>query len=326
MIRIREIIIGLQEGAQTRAFRAEIPPVPHVVLSGELVDDEPLVSALRSLLDGTPPDGRAARLPFLRIDLETDRGPVVIMQDAAQGVRVVHTPDAPDLTLPLDADPAAWRALRIAQADRLGLASPEALRSAPTTVAPDAPTATATIAGPAARFQAEHRRRQTLHAAWTENRSAMARSVVPDWIWWATGIGGVGVLMTAVALLWPEMRRAAIPVIAGGSLLGFGLYAALARREVRRRGAIQAEHEVLEAELAASDRTLSELEATLRNQGIHPQDVLPKSDAASAMVLVSAGGPEQLGPWQWIQVAARTDSTARTDGAAVGWSKLPVGA
>lgn len=52
----------------------------------------------------------------------------------------------------------------------------------------------------------------------------MTASVVPDWLWIATGAGGLGVFMTLIALMYPELRVYSVIALVVLSVIGFGLY------------------------------------------------------------------------------------------------------
>jgi hypothetical protein len=52
----------------------------------------------------------------------------------------------------------------------------------------------------------------------------MTASVVPDWLWIATGAGGLGVFMTLIALMYPELRVYSVLSLVVFSVIGFGLY------------------------------------------------------------------------------------------------------
>ncbi len=119
-----------------------------------------------------------------------------------------------------------------------------------------------------------HRRAAALAKAVRAIDDRMTASVVPDWLWIATGLGGVGVFLTVIALLYPDLRIYVVPMLSVAALLGFLAYALRAFRELKVRGELQLERRELRARREAARAEAKDRQAALARSGRSPEEVL----------------------------------------------------
>ena len=144
--------------------------------------------------------------------------------------------------------------------------------------------------------EAERRRNQLARAV-REVDDKMTASVVPDWLWVATGFGGVGVTLTAIVFLYPETRIYLIPALILLSIVGFALYGFRSAKELRIRGRLQVERRDLRERREKAKAEAAKLRETLEAQGIDPDGVLvrlSKIGVADAPVILSGHDPSAL--------------------------------
>lgn len=255
-MKIAEIMLGVaRDGrAETLRFDCSGAELVHVDVDPALAPPEELARAVRETIAAPERSAAKAAVPFVRVALRAGELVLEIADDALAGMRVLTETRAGAMPLIIEAkhgDEEAIDALLARVALAADASDSELLFSALSAVAQNADAAAEGSEEQRAYANA-HRRASELHKAVRAIDDAMTRSVIPDWIWIATALGGVGVFMTVIALLYPEYRVIVLPVLVGGSVLGFGAYGAMSWRELKKRGALLAERRELRARREAA--------------------------------------------------------------------------
>jgi hypothetical protein len=288
---LMEIVLGLADGTAHRVVprpsAVTVVPVDLENLSGEDVGRavrDVLVQPRRS-------EAASKKVPFVRVTLENREVALVAADDAFQNMRLLTVEQKGKVPLLFEAntqsvvDDARLEVVLGRIATTLGTRSPDEL--GPALSAATGPGPSPSEASPKeqayARAQAKAAARAAeIHAL--DDR--MTRSVVPDWLWVASGVGGLGVLMTAVTLYYPRAKPIVLPLMVLLLCAGLAAYAWRALRELKTRSLLQETRLKLREERETARREAAELGETLRRKGLDPEEVLRRvrPDQPSASV------------------------------------------
>lgn len=286
-MRIDEIILGVRtpDGPVTRRVVPNPTGVTVVSCAAQHVTAEITAQALRDTLASPDRLLSAAHIPFVRILLREGHREILIADDAAGSGRMLTEVEGrgPARTIEsrsggADQQDAALEDALARIASLAGLRDPGLLLPALTQIE-HGPREGRSVDGriidpKEIAYKEAHDRVQFFSSRVRGVDDRMTASVVPDWIWIATGFGGVGVLATVVALLHPELRASVIPSIVILSLLGFTLYALRSFRELRTRGLLQEERRQVRTLRESARDDLRRLSQALRERGQDPDEVL----------------------------------------------------
>ncbi len=306
--KILRVTLGVLEAGTPAVYRIEPYPDGLSVVATGTLSSEAIAAAVRHAL--SRPEPRSPEpIPFVRVALGAGEVELEVADDAAQSMRMLSEVRSGAAPLVIEAGPdqdAEMDALlaRIGASagllpNQLGAAL--ARRAARDEAPGGAPDAT----GEALAFLDAHRRATQLAGAVRAVDDQMTASVVPDWLWIATGFGGLGVLLTAIVFLYPETRLRLIPALIALSVVGFGLYGWRSFAELRVRGRLQIERAELRARREAAREEARALRARLCQDGADPDALLvrlqeivvppgvPAIFAQHGAALSAAGPPEQ---------------------------------
>lgn len=274
---IEEIVLGVKGSAGPITLRllplkSGISIVP--VDLGEISPGD-LARALRETLAGPEREAAHAALPFARIIARTEDLELAVADDSAAGVRMLSETRPGGVSMILEAtEPDQIDTLLSRVALAAGAEDSDTLlvrleRRAPSEAAREADATTEELA-----YVDLHRRAAALAREVRAVDDRMTASVVPDWLWIATGFGGAGVFMTAIAFLYPELRIYVIPMMSVVAMIGFLAYGYRAWRELKIRGALQLERAELRGRRESARSELRAMAASLRATGIDPDQAL----------------------------------------------------
>lgn len=312
-MKIAEIVLGIaRDGrAETLRFDCAGAELVHVDVDPALAPPDELARAVRETIAAPERSAAKAVVLFVRVTLRAGELVLEIADDALAGMRVLTETRAGAMPLIIEAkhgDEEAIDALLARVALAADAADSELLLGALGASGGENRSASSGDAGEEQRSYANaHRRAAELHKAVRAIDEAMTRSVVPDWIWIATALGGVGVFMTVVALLYPEYRVIVLPVLVGGSVLGFGAYGMMSWRELKKRGALLAERRELRARREAAR---AEVRAFI-SRGVTLPEGMETAQPRDVPAIVSALEHAQPGR-QIIAFSGRRDTPATT--------------
>jgi hypothetical protein len=279
-MRITEIVVGVL-GATPKTLR--IVPRPAgltiVPISAELGGPDGLARAVRETLASPDRSAATAEVPFVRVIAELGDLELTVADDATGSGRMLTETHETGVPLIMETNTRAKdegdRDARLeALLARVCLAA--GVDEADTLLAALAHDAEPAAVGDAeAHAYAEaHHRASTLAREVRAIDDRMTASVVPDWLWIATGLGGIAVLMTVVALLYPELRIYVVPAMIAASVLGFGAYGYRAWRELQTRGGLMIERKELRARREAARAEARTLRAALVARGVDADGAL----------------------------------------------------
>jgi hypothetical protein len=258
------------EAGEPRVYEVE----PHadgltVVPSGEL-DPETIAAAVRHTLS-LPEPRTGGAIPFVRVALESEGLAIEAADDASQSMRMLTEGRPGALPLVMEAVELDDVEALISRISRAAGMEPERFALGLSTIE----TAGGGEASAEESAYVEAQRRAThLAKAVREIDDRMTASVVPDWLWVATGFGGLGVLLTAIVFLYPETRIFLIPALIVLSLIGFLLYGWRSMHELRLRGRLQIERAEMRARREEAREAAKQQRAALVERGSDPDAVL----------------------------------------------------
>jgi hypothetical protein len=273
-MKVSEIVLGAALDPP-RTLRVQPNPsgltlVP-VDLAGLAASD--VAAAIRETLAGSERRTLDKALPFLRITAAGDDVEVSIADDAALGLRLLTEtrPGGVPLLLEARSDEDVDAILR-RMALASGTADPEIMLAG--LAGPGSAAATLGPSPEASAYLDAYRRASALAKEVRAIDDRMTASVVPDWLWIATGLGGVGVFLTVIALLYPDLRIYVVPALTLFALLGFAAYGIRAFRELKVRADLQEQRRELRARREAARSEARERAAALASTGEAPETVL----------------------------------------------------
>lgn len=285
MLRLVEIIVGLEGG---EAVKADVETkddihVAHVDPSAG-VSAEDLARALRQTLSAPFRASARETVPFIRATLRDDNKEISVADDAYASLRMLTEIQGTSLPLIIEAETHPGRTdprvdvilSRVAGAfdaqspeDLAPLLSDTGQRS---DLAALSPTENALVRA--------HAKARQLAREVQAIDDKMTASVVPDWIWVATGLGGVGVMMTAVVLFKPELRVFVIPAMVAVLLLGLAAYALVSWKELKTRALLSDARGRVRTEREAARAEVRQVRDRLAKKGVDPDGLLSRlSDA-----------------------------------------------
>jgi hypothetical protein len=275
-MKIVEILIGvMRDGApHTETFAVEgstTIPVPN---------PEELALAVRETMARATRETAKETLPFIRITAREGADEISIADDAAAGLRLYTETQKRGLPLIVEAKAGDEETIDALLA-RVALAF-SAEDNEQLFFALGREDFENTTRAPSSEYEAAQQRAKQLEQAVRRLDDRMTKSVVPDWLWIASGFGGIGVLMTTVALLYPDLRSIIVPIIVVVAVLGFAAYARMSMREMKRRGKILNERRELRARREDARR-----EARMLAGGSAP----PSEGSGEQIPAVIAGAP-----------------------------------
>jgi hypothetical protein len=270
-VKIACITIGVLVDGQPRVLSVSPFPEGLTLVPTGALDPDAIAAAVRHTLSS--PEVRSGQIPFVRIALEEGDLLLEVADDAAQSVRMLTESRSGDLPLVMEASPGGdeieallHRISTAAGVEQEQLVAALALGALVSTEATEDELA----------FVDAHRRASRLAASVRQIDDEMTASVVPDWLWIATGFGGLGVLLTAVVFLYPETRLVLIPALIALSLIGFSMYGWRSWKELRVRERLQIERAELRARREDARELAREKRALLIERGRDPDEVLAR--------------------------------------------------
>jgi hypothetical protein len=281
-VRIARITIGVIEEGEARAYEVEPHSDGLTVVPVGALGAEAIASAVRHALSQPEPRG-AAEIPFVRVALVASELTIEVADDAGQSMRMMTAgrPEALPQVIEAGAgDDDEMEALLLRISDAAGMEQAHFALALGMGAAPASAEASEEELG----YVEAQRRASRLAAAVREIDDKMTASVVPDWLWVATGFGGLGVLLTAIVFLYPETRVVLIPSLIALSLAGFAMYGWRSWKELRVRGRLQLERSELRELREAAREAAKKQRAVLVEQGRDPDAVLVR---LSGMVVPS---------------------------------------
>jgi hypothetical protein len=275
---IGEIVVGLASGGALRvAPRPEGVTVVPVDLPEIRAED--VGRAVRDLLSSPRLDlSSQSKLPFVRVSLTAEDRELAIANDAFQHLRMLTERGPGGASLSLEAntqsvlDDARLEVVLGHIASSLGVASADDL--APALAHSGAKPGTESASPKEQAYARAHARAAALARQIRALDDRMTASVVPDWIWVATGVGGVFVLLTAIAFFFANAKAIVVPVLIAAFLGGLFAYTYRSLRELRTRDALQESRLRLREERETARAETAELAETLRKKGLDPHEVL----------------------------------------------------
>lgn len=283
-MKIRELAFGLERDGAPVALAVHPAQTGLTIIPTPLgLDPKAAALAVRETICSASRSTRAS-VPFVRVQA-TVRGDesleISVADDAYNGVRmltegregaiplVMEAEDGPSFEADAELEVILGRiaiATGAERAEQLGLSMGLLEASDAETEAPGDEDARA--------FLDASQRAAGLAAQVRSIDDKMTASVVPDWIWIATGFGGLGIVMTVIVLLYPELRIYLIPAILGLSILGFVMYGLRSLKELRVRGRLQVERAELRARREDARAAAQSRAEALRSKGQVPEALL----------------------------------------------------
>lgn len=281
-MRITEITLGVLRDDRPVVLRVEPRSSgASVIATPEGLPAERVAAAVRDTL--ARPSVRdpesAGSIPFVRVALAEGTHVLEVADDAGERIRMLTEASSPEAIPKIlearlggteEEDAAVEEILgRITLAAGVpGVSELAALLA--TAVQPVPEEASTEEVG----YVDAERRASRLAAAVRAIDDRMTASVVPDWLWIATGFGGLGVLLTALVFLYPSTRIFLIPALILLSVIGFGLYGWRSFRELRLRGQLQIERAELRARRERARAEAQALRQALELAGVDPDQSL----------------------------------------------------
>lgn len=309
-MKIEEIVLGVDRGGRAETLTFACKDRAELAIDPAIASPMEIARAVQETIAAPERTAASKVVLFIRVAARAGALAIEIADDASAGMRIlIETREgAPPLIIEAKhADDEAIDALlqRVALAadaadselllDALGR---ERFDDAEDAESEDARTCAAA-----------QRRATELTKAVRAIDDRMTLSVVPDWIWIATALGGIGVFMTVIALLYPEQRVVVLPAFVGAAALGFAAYAIMSFRELKKRSALLAERRELRARREAARKEVRAFAARgilpARDGGALPRDVPLISGTASG-----TAGPKDMPGRQVIVFSASSDKPA----------------
>jgi hypothetical protein len=272
-VSIKEIIIGQATGQTDRVE-------PHTEGVSIIPVASPALWAQTSLELLSQPNIRSTgeAVPFVRIIAEDERLSIAIADDLVARVRILE--ESLDNRIPLivdayldDETDVPKRDVMVTKIARaFGVLQPELLRIALTqTKAPDGNTGTS---NQERQFLGAHQHAIGLAQQVRKIDDQMTASVVPDWLFVACGVGALFVMLTAIALFYPELRTIIIPsmIVFGGA--GLCIYAWRSWQELKIRASLQENRRQLRQEREQARSEAKTLADALSANGIDPDTIV----------------------------------------------------
>ncbi len=273
-----EIILGFADRSTVR-----IAPEPGVVTLVPIAGADLVSSAVRETLSKPGRESRPA-IPFVRVTLRDGDREMSVADDAAQGLRMLSesVKKKPRFALeartaPILADP-HLEVLLARIATTLGAELPDDLGPALADTGERTPDAKASPKELA--YKRAHARAASLAREVRDIDTKMTGSVVPDWLFVATGFGAVGVLMTVVVLYNPDLRVYVVPTIMIALFIGLAIYAYRGWSELKTRDTLGEVRIRVREEREVAREEERELAQVLRKKGVDPDEVLERFGAA----------------------------------------------
>jgi hypothetical protein len=295
-MKIAEILVGVAALGGEKPRTLAVKPHPRgltiVPIEGGALPPEHLARALRETLSAPERSALCAEAPFLRISASSDDVELAIADDASLALRLLTETRKGGIPLILEAKPdgddidALLRRVALAA----GADEPEALEAmlahwdAGARDDADAPAASAEELA----YAEAHRRAIALAKAVRAIDDRMTASVVPDWLWIATGLGGIGVFLTVIAFLYPDLRIYVVPALSAFALAGFFAYGWRSWRELKLRGELQLQRRELRARREAARSETRALHEALVRRGRSPEEVLLRHEGFRTLPAVPA--------------------------------------
>ncbi len=274
-MRIEHLVLGtLVDDAPVARTYALRPGVSVIVVD----DPEAVAAAVRDTL--TRPERDGSVVPFVSVEIQHGDITLTVADDAAGGVRMMTRGRAGAIPEVLEihrSDPeqiidGGLDTIFSAVAHAAGAKDIEDV--APSLAVVDADAVVDDMSPQARRFLESSRRAQELAAAVRGVDDQMTASVVPDWLWIATGVGGLGVFCTAIAFLYPELRVVLVAVLVVVSVIGFSAYGYRAAQEMKTRARLQEERAKLRARREDARAEARAFSAELEAAGTDPNALL----------------------------------------------------
>lgn len=286
-MRISELIAGCEGPGGPLTLRVAPRALGLTVVELGELDAAPasVARAIRETI-ASPERGSARReVPFVRVVARCGDVELAIADDASGGGRMLTETRGGGVPLMLEVDGGGGdRDARIeAFLGRVALATATgdadvllaALERTPRSSAgaPQPPAGGPGVRERTAYLEAHARATELAHQVRAID-DRMTASVIPDWLWVATGFGGAGVFMTAIALLYPELRVYVLPAMIALSAVGFAAYGLRALRELRTRAELMLERSELRARREEARAEVRLRSRALEALGLDPAEVL----------------------------------------------------
>lgn len=275
-MRIEEIIIGIEGRAHKvvpQKNGVTVVPVGVPKCTPDLI--------CRSIRETLSAPVRTTQDPvsFVRVKLAEEPRSITVVDDAKLGVRVLEEQSDGHVNLLLQAetsklaDDARLEVVLSRIAGAFSVSSPEDL--GPALAFSGAQTTTGASPKELAYKKAYDRAAQLAKDVRALD-DKMTASVVPGWIFVAAGVGGLGVLMTAIVFFYPDSRVFVVPVMIAMMVIGLVVYGLYALKELRTRDDLQNIRMRLREDRENARRDAAEFAETLLKKGADPEEVLER--------------------------------------------------
>lgn len=243
-MRLRRIVVGTVGPDGPIAKEATLG---HDLTVVEVTEPEAYALAVRETLTATERT-TTETIPFISVEAEHEDIELTVADDGPGGVRMMTRGQAraiPEVLEihaadPLDLREGGFDAIFESVAEAVGAEGIQLV--APALARLEASEDDGDELGAEERaFLEASARAEKLAAAVRSVDDEMTASVVPDWLWIATGLGGIGVLCTSIAFIYPQWRVIMIGLLGVGSVIGFSLYGWRAFGELKTRARLQDE-------------------------------------------------------------------------------------
>lgn len=286
-LNIVEIVFGRPDGSAVA-----ITPRPDA-LSYVKIDDP--TEAAQSVIETLSQPRRTrtvARIPFVRVSAANERLSIAIADDASARIRVLDESFDERIPLIVEArtddvsDDANLELMLSKLANAMHVSNPDEIAVALTQ---HAAGSNDEVSPEARAYVRAHQLATQIAAQVRAIDDQMTASVVPGWLFVACGVGGFGVLMTAVTLFNPELRIYVIPGMFALLVFGLAAYAWQSWQELKTRGALQDNRTQLRDQRESARESARALANTLIEAGIDPNDVLARTvtDAQAIAPLIT---------------------------------------
>ena len=272
-VAIKEIIIG-QASGQTDRVEPKTEGVSIIPVSS------PALWARSSLELLSQPDMRSTgdAVPFVRIRAEDERLSIAIADDLVARVRILE--ESLDNRIPLivdayldDETDTPKRDVMVTKIARaFGVPQPELLRIAMTQA--QAPEDNKSMSDQEHQFLAAHHHAVGLAQQVRKIDDKMTASVVPDWLFVACAVGALFVMLTAVALFYPQLRTTLIPIMVVLGGMGLCAYAWRSWQELKIRASLQENRRQLRQQREQARTEAKDLADALMTNGIDPDAIV----------------------------------------------------
>jgi hypothetical protein len=270
---IQEIIFGQADAV---AFKVEM--VPDAINIIPVADPALWTQTLIEILSQSEARTSAEQAPFIRIRAKSQRICIAIADDMLARVRILEESIDGRIPLMIDAhldheadDPKRDTILsKIARA--FDIPQAELMRAGLTQV--HSPNSEQSLSDDETQFINANQHALALAGQVHQIDDQMTASVVPGWLFVACGVGSLFVLMTAITLFYPELRRIVIPAMIVCFFTGLAAYGWHSWKELKIRASLQDSRRQLRKEREEARREAEGFAEKLRAMGKTPDALI----------------------------------------------------